>query len=102
MGANYLNIELATAVENAVIEVFKCTKGDINQFADTYHKKIVVHVLYDHFEVEWHSLGRFYQMTYLYVPTASEQIRTEALSNKLLNDKLQEVKYILNNLKKAM
>lgn len=69
------NIEVVTKVENEVMEVFNCKRGDFICFKDTYEKMVVVFVLFHHYKFDWHAIGRNYQMTYLYVPTVAEKMK---------------------------
>jgi hypothetical protein len=65
---------VATAVENAVIDVYNCKRGDIIQFRDSDEKKVVVFILYSWYRYNWHCIAKAYQMTYLYVPTVADEL----------------------------
>lgn len=79
---------VATAVENAVIEVYNCKLGDIVQFRDSDEKKVVVFVLFHWYGYNWHCIGKAYQMSYLYVPTVAAEFeywyqRDEKMKQKI-------------------
>jgi hypothetical protein len=74
MKTTAFDIDVATIVENAVMEIYNCKRHDIHQFKDSEVKKVVVFILYHRFNFDWHMIGRNYQMTYLYVPTVAAEL----------------------------
>lgn len=84
-------VKQANEVERAVMAVFGCEMKDIIQYKDTDMKKVVVFILYKHFEYDWHYIGRYYQMTYLYVPTVAELLAVQYKNNADFSAKIDNV-----------
>lgn len=82
------DITVATEVENAVMEVYGTERYEIYRFADSEVKKVVVFILFNHLRYDKFMIGRNYKMTYLYVPTVSNELeywynRDEKIKQKI-------------------
>lgn len=66
--------EKASAVENAVSEVFDCRVSEIVSMRDTLVKKVVVFILYKTENFNSYVLAAKYQISYLYVPTVVSEL----------------------------
>ena len=63
MEKQIFNEEIAVQCELAVMNVFECKKENIYCFADSFHKKVVVFILYHFYEFDKRQIGRKYKMT---------------------------------------
>lgn len=66
--------EKAKRVESAVCSELGCTIHEIVSFRDSIYKKVVVFLLSKLYGYDKRILGVKYQMTYLYIPTAIDEI----------------------------
>lgn len=66
--------EKVSEVEIAVCAAFDCSLSDVLSYKDTFFKKVAVYVLYKFYGFDWRLIGHHFQMTYLYVPTASDEM----------------------------
>lgn len=82
---------VATAVEDAVMEVYNCSRGDILQFKDSEEKKAVVFVLFHWYRYSQHCIGKAYQMTYLYVPTVAKEFEYWSQRDEKVRDRIDLV-----------
>ncbi len=93
---------VATAVENAVMEVYGSKRHEIYQFIDSEAKKVVVFILFHHFGYDKFSIGRNYQMTYLYVPTVADELEFWYKKDVSLKEKIDLVMSKVQSLKMAV
>lgn len=91
MNTTTFNTTIATEVEDAVMNVYNCKRHDIVQFIDSDVKKVVVFILFHHFNYSRKLIGWHYQMTYLYVPTVAEEYLFWYGKNKAVRDKIDLV-----------
>lgn len=78
----------AKEVENAVMQVFESKLSEIIGFSDKLSKKVVVFILYKLLEMDKRCVGAAYNMSYLYVPTASCEIETLFLTDYDFRNKI--------------
>jgi hypothetical protein len=83
--------EKAVELEQAVCSVFGCEVSDLLGYPDTIFKKVVVYVLHRFLDYDSRSIGRAYQMTYLYVPTVVDEMEFQMLVVGGFRDKIVEV-----------
>lgn len=95
MNTTTYNIEKAKEVENAVMQVFQCNVSDLIGFDDTPYKKVVVFVLSKLLGYNKRNIGIAYNMTYLYVPTVSDEIERLFLLDRTTRNKITEVTKII-------
>jgi len=88
MKATIFDVEVATRVENAVMELYSCKRCEIVQFIDSDVKKVVVFILFHFMKYDWHMIGKAYQMTYLYVPTVAEELAYHYKNDELFKEKV--------------
>jgi len=87
--------EKATEIENAICAVFGCSVSDLLSYHDTIFKKVAVYVLHRFLDYDARSIGRAYQMTYLYVPTVVDEIEFQMLVVGGFRSKIIEVLKII-------
>lgn len=71
--------EKAMQVIEAVCEQYGCNQRDVFGVKDTVFKKSVVYVLFKFYGFDWRLIGTHFQMTYLFVPTAADEIENMVL-----------------------
>lgn len=85
------DIQKAENVSDFVCETFACSKGDVFCFKDTVFKKSVAYVLFKFFEYDKRLIASYLNMTYLYVPTAADEIENMFLRVPGFRNNLIEV-----------
>lgn len=88
METTIYNDNKAKEVENAVMQVFESKLSEIIGFSDKLSKKVVVFILYKLLEMDKRCVGAAYNMSYLYVPTASCEIETMFLTDHVFRNKI--------------
>jgi hypothetical protein len=83
--------EKATEIEAAICDAFGCSVSDLIGYHDTTFKKVVVYVLHRFLDYDARSIGRAYQMTYLYVPAVVDEIEFQMLVVSGFRGKIIEV-----------
>lgn len=78
----------AKEVENAVMQVFDSKISEIIGYSDKLSKKVVVFILYKLLEMDKRCVGAAYNMSYLYVPTASCEIESLFLTDTDFRNKI--------------
>lgn len=81
MGATIFNEVKSREIETAVMEVFDCKISEIVGFSDKISKKVVVFILFKLLDFDKRLIGANYNMSYLYVPTASNEVETLFLTD---------------------
>lgn len=85
------NNEKSKEVEQAVLSVFESKLSEIIGFSDKLSKKVVVFVLYKLLDMDKRCVGAAYNMSYLYVPTASNEIENMFLTDSRFREKITMV-----------
>lgn len=85
----------AKEVEQAVLSVFESKLSEIIGFSDKLSKKVVVFVLYKLMDMDKRCVGAAYNMSYLYVPTASSEIENLFLKDTGFREKITRVTNII-------
>jgi hypothetical protein len=75
------NNKKAKEVENAVMDVFNSKLVEIIGYSDKLSKKVVVFILHKLLDMDKRCVGAAYNMSYLYVPTASNEIENLFLTD---------------------
>lgn len=88
MKTTIYNNDKAKEVENAVMQVFNSRLSEIIGYSDKLSKKVVVFILFKLLEMDKRCIGAAYNMSYLYVPTATCEIENLFLNNTEFRNKL--------------